>query len=241
MARGKDTYSLTKDDLEGSFKHAPAGKYFIRFTKDSKVTRNKKGDGNVAKLKIVITKGEHKGITFFDNIATHVGWKIGQILAALKIKGKMKGTLAELVKLVTNQECRATLRVKKFEGKKRNEVVQYLPLKVTAAEAADRDDEDEEEDEDDEDLDEAVDSDDEEDAEDEDEDDEEDADDDEEDEEDDDEDDSEEDSEDEEETDEEAEADDEDEDEDEDDDEEEEAPPRKRVKKAAVKKSTKKK
>lgn len=249
----KDSFSITKEDMEGGFKHAPGGTYFIRFTKDSKVTKNRKGDGNIAKLKVVITKGEHKGVSTFDNIAAHVGWKIGQILAALGIKSKMKGTLQELVKLVTNQECRATLKVTKYEGKKRNEVVQYLPLKATAAESAARDDDEDEDTEEDEELDEVMDTDDEEDDESDDdseeEDDAEEDDDTDDEEEDDDEDEEDEDdSEDEEEEDEEEEAEDDDEDEDveaddEDEDEEEEeedepAPRTRRVaKKSAAKKS----
>jgi hypothetical protein len=230
MARASHVVNLTDDDYKGAtFKVAPAGKYTVSITNKSKV--GKAGSGG-AKLVVhgKISKGEHKGVTFFDHIAASVGWKVAQLLMALGIK-KKKITLEEILKLAVGKELRAVLKVDKWEGKKNNKVVQWLPL--TASEDEDDDEELDEDDEDTGDDDEDVGDDD-----DTDEDDDTDSDDDEDEDAGDDDDDEDEDAGDDDENDE-----DEDEDEDSDDDEEEEKPaPRKRaVKKAAAKKGAAKK
>lgn len=141
--------NLTKDDFKRkSFKTVPGGTYFIKITPKTALKAMKGGEGiNVAGI---VTKGKekkHKGVTFFDNIGPDVKWKIAQLVGGLKIK-KTKFTMAELLKLIKGGELRAILREKTFEGKKRNEVVQYLPLTVSKDEpqpATDEDDDEEEE------------------------------------------------------------------------------------------------
>jgi len=128
--KSKDVIKLTKDDFEG-FKAAPSGKYTFLITKKSSI---KKGaSGNVLNVAATISSGPHKGTTVFDNIAPHVGWKIAQLLSALGIK-KMQLTLQELLKLITGKSLRAVVRTKTFEGKKRNEIVQWLPLAAAEGE-----------------------------------------------------------------------------------------------------------
>lgn len=250
---GGDVIKLTEADYKKkTFKTAPGGTYFMRFTKKSTIKPG--NDGNVLNVHGSISRGPHKGVTFFDNIAPHVGWKIAQLLAALGVK-KMSLTLQALLKLVKEHgdEIRVQLREKKWSGKRQNAVVMYLPVKgKTDDEDEDQDDEsDEENDEEEEDQDESEESDDEEedsDDEDSDEDDEEESDDDESDDDDDEDSDDEEDSDDDDadEGDEDVEEDDDDADDDEegdeddedaDDEDEEEAPAKKRAvkKKAAPK------
>lgn len=158
MARSTHVVNLTDDDYKGAtFKVAPAGKYTVSITNKSKV--GKAGSGG-AKIVVhgKISKGEHKGVTFFDHIAASVTWKVAQLLMALGIK-KKKITLEEILKLAVGKELRAVLKVEKYEGKKNNKVVQWLPL--VAAEGEDDDDEDDDlDDEDDDAGDDADDSDD---------------------------------------------------------------------------------
>lgn len=144
MAKGgNQVISITPKDRERkSFKTAPSGTYFIRISKKSALKEMSGGTG--ANLQLTITKGPHKGINIFDNIAAHVTWKIGQLLAALGIK-KNKFTMAELLKMVKDKELRAVVRVGRFEGKKRNEISQYLPLAAQPDEDDDEANEDEEE------------------------------------------------------------------------------------------------
>lgn len=152
---GGDVITLTGEDFKSkSFKTAPGGTYVAKVVKgkDTKITPGKNGK-NMAKVKMIITKGEHKGVTFFENFFTHVAWKIGQALAAVGQTKKLKLTLKELIDiLIAAGEFRVILREKKFEGKKRNEVVQFLPLKKTVEEDDDEDDEDEDESDDDDDT-----------------------------------------------------------------------------------------
>lgn len=147
--KGNEVINLSKDDFEGvNRKTAPGGTYFVRIEKKGpKKTEVRAGNnGNVASIRASITKGPHKGVTFFDSIAPHVGWKVAQLLAALGKTKKMKLTLQDLVDLAAGQELRVILREGKWENKKRNEVVQWLPLKPGANEEAD-DDADEDDDE----------------------------------------------------------------------------------------------
>lgn len=149
--KGNQTINLTKDDFKRkSFKTVPGGTYFVKITPKSALKEMKGGTGiNIA---AIVTKGKdksHRGVTFFDNIGPDVKWKIAQLVSGLGIT-KTKFTMAELLKLIKGGELRAILREKSFEGKKRNEVVQWLPLTVTKDEpkAATDDDEDEEDEED---------------------------------------------------------------------------------------------
>lgn len=151
---GDDVIKLNKDDYkQKSFPTAPGGKYKVQITTKSAIKPGRKG-GNQLAVHAVITKGPYaKKVSFFDNIAPTVGWKIAQLLHALGVK-KMQITLKELLKLIKGKELRAILREETFEGKKRNKVVQWLPLDVTKKEKEEDDDIDEDEDEDDSDDDE---------------------------------------------------------------------------------------
>jgi hypothetical protein len=244
--KGSDVIKLTKDDFKRkTFKTAPGGTYTVRLTKKTVIAPGT--DGNVLKVHGQVSRGNHKGVTFFDNIAPHVGWKIAQLLTALGVK-KMQLTLQALLKLVKEhgEEIRVQLREKKFEGKRRNEVVMYLPPGKGSTDDEDEDqdedaddvsDEDEDEDEtEEEDADEESDEDEEEESDDEESDDDEDSDD-EEDEEDDDSEDDDDVEEDDDESDDDEESDEDDEeagDEDEDEEEEEPASKRRAVKKKAA-------
>lgn len=250
--KGNQVINLSSDDFKKkSFKTAPAGTYFAKLTAKSALKEMSGGTG--INVQCVITKGPHKGVNIFDNIGPNVKWKIAQLCVALGIK-KTKFTMAELLKLIKGGELRVIVRVKLYNGAKKNEVVQYLPLTATKDEdtADDLNDvDDDDEDDDEEESDDESDDDDEEDEEDEDEEDEDEDEDDEDDadedgdeeDEDDDEDDDEDEEDDEEDEDDDVDEDeDEDEDEDDEDDEEEEeeAPaPKKRApaKKAAAKKT----
>lgn len=246
--KGSDVIKLTKDDFKRkTFKTAPGGTYTVRLTKKTVIAPGT--DGNVLKVHGQVSRGNHKGVTFFDNIAPHVGWKIAQLLTALGVK-KMQLTLQALLKLVKEhgEEIRVQLREKKFEGKRRNEVVMYLPPGKGSTDDEDEDqdqdedaddvsDEDEDEDEtEEENADEESDEDEEEESDDEESDDDEDSDD-EENEEDDDSEDDDDVEEDDDESDDDEESDEDDEeagDEDEDEEEEEPAPKRRAVKKKAA-------
>lgn len=242
-ASKKDVINLTDDDFKAkTYKTAPGGTYFIKISKQkSKVKPG--SQGNIANLHITISRGKHKGITLYESLAPHVGWKIAQLLHALGVK-KLTLTLQELIKLVGDKELRAVLKEEKYQGKKNNKVVQFLPLEAAADEESDEDedldDDDSDEDDDDDDSDDDADDDDSDDDDSDDDDDDDDEEDDDSDEEADD--DAEDDDEDEDEDDDEAEeedADDEDEDEDEDDDEED-APPVKPVNRRAAARAARK-
>lgn len=145
-----DTFNLTKADFEGNFKTAPGGTYHVRILPESKIKPSKSGSGNNLEIRAMITRGPHKGIKFFDTIAPHVGWKIAQLVTALDL-GMKKGTLQKLRKKIIGEELRAILREKEFQGKTRNEVVQWLPLKgaVSADDEDDFENDDDLEDDDD--------------------------------------------------------------------------------------------
>lgn len=164
MARTK--VDLSKDDFEQkSFKTAPGGRYKVKISKESTIVGMTSGDG--IKVKATIVEGKHKGVTFFDNIAITVKWKIAQILRALgytHVTAKKLKTLQDILAALKGKELQAILREKTFEGKKQNSVTQWLPLGATDEaededeeddedtdeDAADADDEGDEEDEDDE-------------------------------------------------------------------------------------------
>lgn len=247
MAKKTDVIKLTDDDFKGkSFKVAPAGKYQAKFNSKSKIKPGK--NGNILNTIITITKGEHKGVNIFDNIAPHVGWKIAQLLKSLGIKKMPKKlTLQQLLDMLKKhgKDIRAIIKVEMYQGKKQNKVVQYLPLTSGDDEDEDDDDIDEADDEDDENDDDADDddeddsdddeSDDDDDDDDEDEDEDDDADSDDDDDEEDDDDEDEDEGEDEDEDDE-----DDDDDVDDADDEDDEAPRRKKTAKKPAKKPVKK-
>lgn len=170
---------LTANDFKRkSFKTAPGGTYFVKITKD-KTEIQKKPKGKALNVHGVIIKGSSKKISFFDNISAHVGWKIAQLLLALGIKKPKKGmTLEDVLKLAVGKELRAQLRETTYQGKKKNEVVTWLPLKKSKDEDDDEDvedqddeDSDEDEDEDEDDADESDDDDSDEDSDDDDDDD----------------------------------------------------------------------
>lgn len=155
-----DEVNLGKDDYKRkSFKTAPGGTYAVQITVQTKIKKNAAGDGNNLNVHAKITKGPHKGITFFDNIAPHVGWKVAQLLAAIGKKITGKTTLQKIAKLVAGKAVRALLKEETFNGKKQNKVVQWLPPKSAAVDDEDLDEKDEEDadDDDDEDQDEDAD------------------------------------------------------------------------------------
>ena len=148
MGKKNEVISLTKDDFKKkSFKTAPGGTYFVKVNPKSKLKEMSGGTG--LNIEGTITKGPHKGVNFFDNVGPNVKWKIAQIVSGLKIT-KTKFTMAELLKMIKGGELRAILREKTFEGKKRNEVVQWLPLTVSKDEPKPATDDDEDEEDDDE-------------------------------------------------------------------------------------------
>lgn len=158
MPKGKaDVIKLSDDDLKGqSFKTAPAGKYTVKFSKKSKIKAG--SNGNILNVMATISKGEHKGVNFFDNIAAHVGWKIAQILRALglsdkQIKKLKKLTLQDVLKMITahGKDVRAVLKTEIYQGRKQNKVVQWLPLAASEDEEDDDLEDDDEADESDED------------------------------------------------------------------------------------------
>jgi hypothetical protein len=153
--RNNEVIRLGKDDYEQkSFKTAPGGTYRIKFTNKSKLKPAKSGGGVTLEAHGTITKGEHKGTTFIDNIGSSVTWKIAQTLAALG-KKKKEITMEQLLKmLISSDEIRAILKVTKYNNADRNEVVQYLPLTNGSEHDEDHEDEDEDEDDSDEDDDE---------------------------------------------------------------------------------------
>jgi ribosomal protein L12E/L44/L45/RPP1/RPP2 len=153
MASSKDRVSLTDDDFKRkSFKTAPAGKYTLKISNASKIKPG--AQSNILQVVLTITKGPHKGVNIFDNIAAHVGWKVAQLMLALGIK-KKKITLQELLKLITGKTLQAVISTGKFNDKKQNKVAQYLPAgKAKGDEDESDEDEDEDEDEQDEDEDE---------------------------------------------------------------------------------------
>lgn len=144
-----DVIKLTEKDFKGkSFKVAPSGKYIVKFNAKTAIKAGR--NGNLLNVMITITKGEHKGVNIFDNIAPHVGWKIAQLLKAMGIKKVPKKlTLQELLKMVKKyaKDLRAIVKVEMYQGKKQNKVVQYLPL-ASDDDEGDDDDIDEAEDED---------------------------------------------------------------------------------------------
>jgi hypothetical protein len=149
MARNEVIQLKEEDFKVRKFTAAPAGTYTFLITKKSKIKRFKSGGrGLELQLKIVADgKGKKTKVTgtVFDNILVTVTWKVGQLLAALKIK-KLKITLEELLKLVTGKKLRALVRIERFEGKNRNKVVQYLPLTPSKDEDVSEDDNDADED-----------------------------------------------------------------------------------------------
>jgi hypothetical protein len=179
-----DVIIISKEDWKGGkkFKAAPGGKYRFKFNKKSSIKPGQ--NGNVLNLILTITamhngkKTEHKGVNVFDNIAPHVGWKIAQVLRSIGVKRAPKRmTLKELLALIMkyNKEIRAVIGTRMYNGKKQNNVLQYLPLEAEKDEEDDDIEDDEDSDDDDEDSD---DEDEDEDEEDEDEDEDEDLDDD---------------------------------------------------------------
>src|SRR5688500_2881164 len=145
-----DSLKLTREDKEQkSFPTAPGGTYYLKFVKQhTKVAPGKKeGAGNNLNVCVQISRGEHKGINIFDHIAPHVGWKIAQLLAAIKKTKMNEGTLQEIEKILHayKDEIRAVIKKTTYDGRPKNEVVQYLPLAGGKATAADDDDLDEDE------------------------------------------------------------------------------------------------
>lgn len=236
MASQKDVVRLKDEDYKSkSFKTAPSGRYTFTINKaQSKIVPG--NESNVLRTVLTVSKGTHKGVNVFDNIAAHVGWKIAQLLLALgytqKKLSKMKLTLPEVLKMIAGKSIDAVIKVRDSEDfGKQNKVVQYLP---PGAKLEDDDDEEEGEEDDEEESEDSEDEDeDEEDEEDEDSDDEDEDDEDDDSEEEDEDDD--EDEEDEEEDEDEEDDDEDEEEEDEDDDEDEPPTPRKKpvAKKAA--------
>jgi hypothetical protein len=149
--RGAGTpLKLTDEDFKRkSFKTAPAGTYDLRGSKkETKIKPGNKGH-DIAQLCWTITKGPHKGVNIFDNVDPEVGWKVGQTLAALGYTPKTaKGkTLEDIVDEVSaGAEAKGIVRVRRFEGKKRNEIAQLLPkgAKIEEDDVEDIDDEEEE-------------------------------------------------------------------------------------------------
>ena len=137
-----------KDYKPREFKVAPGGLYLVTISPKSVLRPGKSGTN--MNVQAAITKGPHKGISFFDTIGEHVDWKINQLLHALGLK-TFEGTLKELVKKIGGKSVRVQLRVETFEGKKRNKVVTWLPLKgpTTTVDDEDLDDEEETTDDDD--------------------------------------------------------------------------------------------
>lgn len=167
MAKG-DVITVTKDDLSGgkSFKRAKNGKYRLKIdTKKSKIKPAKKGKGNNLELVVKITKDangkktEAKGVSIYDTIAPHVGWKIANLVLAVfgKKQGlkllKKKLTLQELLKLLKKitEEIRGVVITETWRGKKRNKIRQYLPLEPGKDEEEEEEDEEDDDDSDDED------------------------------------------------------------------------------------------
>jgi hypothetical protein len=156
--------NLKADDFKRkSFKAAPGGTYFVRILKE-KTKIEKKPKGKQITVYAKIMKGSSKGITFFDNVSASVGWKIAQLLVALGIKKpSSKLTLEMVLKKAIGADLRVQLKTETWEGKKRNKVVTWLPLKKTKDEDeddADEDDEDPDDADDDDDNDDNDDSDD---------------------------------------------------------------------------------
>lgn len=152
MAKKNEVIRLGKDDYERkAFKVAPGGTYKVKFTNKSKLKPAKQGKGVTLEAHGTITHGEHKGVSFIDNIGSTVTWKIAQTLAALG-KKKKEITMEQLLKMLLQSEgLRAILRVEKYNEQDRNSVVQYLPLTNGSEHDDDdeSDDSDEDEDEDD--------------------------------------------------------------------------------------------
>lgn len=145
MSKG---FNLSDEDFKRkSFKTAPGGIYYARITTKSKIKPGKEG-GETIQVHAKIVKGPHKGVTFFDNIAMHVSWKVGQLLNAIGKKVK-KGTAQLLLKIIANKDVRVQLREETWNGRKQNKVVTWLPLKGPVTASAVEDDEDETEDADD--------------------------------------------------------------------------------------------
>lgn len=156
----KSVIRLTDDDYKGkSFKTAPAGKYTAKFSVKSKIKNG--ANGPIAEVIVTLRKDARgtavKDINVFDNIAPHVGWKVAQVLKALGIK-KTSLTLEQFIKLLKGKDVRVIIKEAKFNGKKKNEVVQYLPMNAAEGEEAEGDedslDDDDDEDDEDEDADE---------------------------------------------------------------------------------------
>lgn len=162
--------SLSKDDFEDKkFKAAPGGRYHAKITK--KDTLVKAGtDGDVLQVHATITKGPHKGTTFFDNIGASVGWKIAQLLKACGLNYasavKKVKTLQDLLKLIVDEDLQVVLRKTKWNGQDQNKVVQWLPANAEADEDEESDDDEDEEESDDEETEEEGEDEDEEDDED---------------------------------------------------------------------------
>jgi hypothetical protein len=158
--KGKDVIAMSDEDLKGgkTFKVAKPGKKQVKF--DAKKSKIKPGNGgNILNLVTTVTKSpigkEEKGINFFDNIAPHVGWKIAQVLKAMGYKPEQikklikKGlTLKDVLALIKKygKDIRVIVKLGRWQGKKKNEIVQYLPLEASKDE---EDDDLEDEDEDD--------------------------------------------------------------------------------------------
>jgi hypothetical protein len=151
-ALGNEKITLGKEDFEvKKFKAAPGGTYRVAIdAKKSKLKPGKTSGTTTLELHASISKGEHKKISFIDNIGSSVTWKIGQLLSALGKKKTTEITLAKLLKMLIDAgELRALLRAVKFEGKDRNEVVQWLPLKNDSAGDDDEGTDDSDDDDDD--------------------------------------------------------------------------------------------
>ena len=147
-SKGRDVIRLTDDDYKTrKFKTAPGGTYNAKISSKSCIKSGQ--NGNLLNVMVTITKGPHKGVNIFDNIAPHVGWKIAQLLRALGIKKTGDLTLQALLKLIVGKELRVVISEGKYNDKPQNKVTQYLPFgKETAAEEDDDDEEGEEDDED---------------------------------------------------------------------------------------------
>ena len=137
----RDVIRLTDADYKGkNFQTAPGGTYDVRISSKSKVKPGK--SSNILNLMVTITKGPHKGVNIFDNIAPHVGWKIAQLLRALGIKKVGELTLQKLLNLVAGKDCRVVISEGKYNGKPQNKVQQYLPFGAEDTGEQDEDDED---------------------------------------------------------------------------------------------------
>jgi cobalamin biosynthesis protein CobT len=134
-----------------SFKTVPGGIYRVRIFKDLKIKPSKKSGRDQLNVRAVVLAGPHKKSSIFDNVQSHVNFKINQLLHAIQSK-KIPPTLRALAKMIQNAEVRVQVIEEKFNGRKQNKVVTWLPLKGEVTGAA-REEEDDDQNDDADDLD----------------------------------------------------------------------------------------